>query len=130
MAGTNGEASTSVGASICSAVSVGGLIRLFDLQCRVVAHRDRSHLGGRASLSGHNGHGWSGGRPDPDANDPNRTFGTSFDHLVGDVEQIRLHIDAKHSRRFGALENAAGTRKLIGLVLRRAGQRTHDKLFA
>jgi hypothetical protein len=29
-----------------------------------------------------------------------------------------------------ALENAAGTRKLIGLVLGRAGQRTHDKLFA
>jgi hypothetical protein len=24
---------------------------------------------------GHNGHGWSGGRPDPDANDPKRTLG-------------------------------------------------------
>ena len=35
-----------------------------------MAHRDRSHFGGRPSLSGHNGHGWSGGRPDPDANDP------------------------------------------------------------
>jgi hypothetical protein len=30
-----------------------------------MAHRDRSH----PSLSGHNGHGWSDGRPDPDAND-------------------------------------------------------------
>jgi hypothetical protein len=38
-------------------------------------HRDRSHFGGRSSLSGHNGHGWSGGRPDPDANDPKRTLG-------------------------------------------------------
>ena len=37
VAGTNGEAPTSVGASICSAVSVGGLIRLFDLQCRLLA---------------------------------------------------------------------------------------------
>ncbi len=35
----------------------------------LLAHRDRSHFGGRTSLSGHNGHGWSGGRPDPDAND-------------------------------------------------------------
>src|SRR5260370_15704330 len=32
----------------------------------ILAHRDRSHFGGRTSLSGHNGHGWSGGRPDPD----------------------------------------------------------------
>src|SRR6266581_3284121 len=39
---------------------------------RVWPHRDRSHFGGRPSLSGHNGHGWSGGRPDPDANDPRR----------------------------------------------------------
>jgi len=36
-----------------------------------MAHRDRSHFGGRPSLSGHNGHGWSGGRLDPDANGPN-----------------------------------------------------------
>ena len=34
------------------------------------AIRDRSHFGGRPSLSGHNGHGWSGGRLDPDANWP------------------------------------------------------------
>ena len=48
------------------------------LQCMslLVAHRDRSHFGGRTSLSGHNGHGWSGGRPDPDANDPKRTLAT------------------------------------------------------
>ena len=39
-----------------------------------MAHRDRSHFGGRPSLSGHNGHGWSGGRPAPDANDPSRKF--------------------------------------------------------
>jgi hypothetical protein len=39
-------------------------------ECPLMAHRDRSHFGGRTSLSGHNGHGWSGGRPDPDANDP------------------------------------------------------------
>src|SRR5258708_28159873 len=25
-----------------------------------MAHHDRSHFGGRPSLSGHNGHGWSG----------------------------------------------------------------------
>jgi hypothetical protein len=30
-------------------------------------------FGGRLSLSGHNGHGWSGGRPAPDANDPQPT---------------------------------------------------------
>jgi hypothetical protein len=39
--------------------------------CLLLAHRDRSHFGGRTSLSGHNGHGWSGtGRTRTDANDP------------------------------------------------------------
>jgi hypothetical protein len=47
-------------------------------RCRLLAHRDRSHFGGRTSLSGHNGHGWSGGRPDPDANDPYRTSASFF----------------------------------------------------
>jgi hypothetical protein len=43
-----------------------------------MAHSDRSHFGGRPSLSGHNGHGWSGGRPDPDANDPKRKLNENF----------------------------------------------------
>ena len=38
------------------------------LHCMSPLYRDRSHFGGRTSLSGHNGHGWSGGRLDPDAN--------------------------------------------------------------
>jgi putative ABC transport system substrate-binding protein len=40
-------------------------IKLLQYMSLVVAHRDRSHFGGRPSLSGHNGHGWSGGRPAP-----------------------------------------------------------------
>jgi hypothetical protein len=52
--------------------------RLSGSSMSALAHRDRSHFGGRTSLSGHNGHGWSGGRPDPDANDPLRTSAVRF----------------------------------------------------
>jgi hypothetical protein len=55
-----------------------------------MAHRDRSHFGGRTSLSGHNGHGWSGGRPDPDANDPKRTFGALLREPKGDSPSRQL----------------------------------------
>jgi hypothetical protein len=56
--------------------NIAGVSNLFAgiAECLLMAHRNRSHFGGRTSLSGHNGHGWSGGRPDPDANDPKRTL--------------------------------------------------------
>lgn len=31
--------------------------------------------------------------------DPKRTFGASFNHLVGDGKHRRWHLDAEHSRR-------------------------------
>jgi hypothetical protein len=44
-----------------------------DLQTASRQFAPRAHFGGRTSLSGHNGHGGSGG-PDPDANDPSATL--------------------------------------------------------
>jgi len=46
---------------------------------------------------GTNGRGW--GRGSKSGNDSKRSFGASFDHLVGDRKYRRRHLDAEHSRR-------------------------------
>jgi hypothetical protein len=66
----------------------------------LLAHRDRSHFGGRTSLSGHNGHGWSGGWPEPDANDPSRKSSTPF---RCDAQRLPFDVVRCHPRASGKL---------------------------
>jgi hypothetical protein len=83
-----------------------------------VAQSDRSHFGGRTSLSGRNGHGWSGGRPDPDANDPKRTSADTQTDMEHDM------------KAFVAACLAAVALAAIGLVVLNHVQEPADKAFA